>query len=198
MEHAARRAGLGGLPGLTGDLSGKQHRAAQPEISALFDDFETGRVSIDDYFARGESLLGAPANDLQHVMDAVVIEAYPGVEALLTELRQTGVKSATLSNTNARHWQLFTDPLHPSYLPLHLIDVPLGSQILGYAKPDEQAYRAVESRLDESGSSILFFDDLEENVEAAQRCGWQAELVPRMENPVPWLRRKLVAYGVLA
>ena len=108
------------------------------------------------------------------------------------------VKTACLSNTNARHWELITDPANPSYLPVEALDHPWGSQHLGLAKPDPAIYRKVEELAGVAPQHILFFDDIPENIDAAAACGWQAELVSRdTDNPIPAVTATLKAYGVL-
>lgn len=108
------------------------------------------------------------------------------------------IKTACLSNTNARHWQLFSDRDHPAYLPLEQFDYPLASQIIGRAKPDPDLYRFVEEGTGIAPPQILFFDDLPENVAAAAARGWQTQLIPRdLDNPVPTLIRHLKHYGIL-
>lgn len=197
-DHAAERAGCPDLVGLTGDLSTKAARGSGHALAGLFDDFETGRVSTDDFLQRAANLTALPADAIRRTLDAVLIETFPGVAALLERLADRPVKTACLSNTNARHWDLFTDPGHPAYLPLDRLDFPWGSQSLGLAKPDPAIYERVEQIAGVAPGNILFFDDIPENIAAAKARGWHAELVSRdADNPVPAVAEALRAYGVL-
>jgi HAD superfamily hydrolase (TIGR01509 family) len=197
-DQAARRAGCPELVGLTGDLSTKAARGEHHPLADLFDRFETGRVETDAFFTEAQTLTGLPAERLRRTMDAVLVEAYPGAAELLHRLAPLPVRTACLSNTNARHWALFTDPHHPSYLPLDMLDLPWGSQHLGLAKPDPAIYAHVESAANAKPESILFFDDIPENIDAAKQCGWHAERVSReTDNPIPAVTATLRAYGVL-
>jgi putative hydrolase of the HAD superfamily len=76
----------------------------------------------------------------------------------------------------------------------------LKSQILsfevGFRKPAPEIYHAAEDLLDMSGSSILFLDDLQENVEAALRCGWQAFQIDPHESIPDQVRLALLTQGV--
>ena len=45
------------------------------------------------------------------------------------------------------------------------------------SKPGEEIYRAFEKLTGFRAGEILFFDDLPENLETAQRLGWRTELV---------------------
>jgi len=198
-DHAARLAGLPNLTGLIGDLSTKVARGdGNDELTKLFDDFETGRVTVVEFFATAAKFAKARPDEVRRVTEAVLIETFPGAIALLDRLSMTPVKVGCLSNTNAHHWQIFSDRAHPAYLPIELFDVPLGSQILGLAKPDPAIYQYVEDGTEIAPRNILFFDDLEENIDAAASRGWHAQLVSRdTDNPIPAVTAKLAAYGVL-
>ncbi len=198
-DHAARLAGLPNLTGLTGDLSTKVARGdGNDELTKLFDDFETGRVTVVGFFATAAKLAGVRPDEVRRVTEAVLIETFPGAIALLDRLAMLPVKVGCLSNTNAHHWQMFSDRAHPAYLPIELFDVPLGSQILGLAKPDPAIYQYVEDGTGINVRNILFFDDLQENIDAAAARGWHAELVSRdTDNPIPAVTATLAAYGVL-
>ena len=55
-------------------------------------------------------------------------------------------------------------------------DRRFASQILGCAKPKSIVYEKVEKLLGVPPRAILFFDDRQDNVEAASRLGWNARL----------------------
>jgi len=197
-DHAAQLAGLPELAGLTGDLSTKSTRGSDNPLAELLDQFETGRVNVVAFFASAAKLAKVRASEVQKVMDAVLIETFPGAVALLDRLAMLPVKTACLSNTNARHWLLINDREHPAYLPVELFDYPLVSQIVGHAKPSPAIYQYVEDGTAFAPESILFFDDLPENIDAAKRRGWHAELVRRdTDNPISAVTATLTAYGVL-
>ncbi|MEM7625963.1 MAG: HAD-IA family hydrolase [Planctomycetota bacterium] len=199
FDHACARADRPALSGFSGDLSVHARRNSDPEAADLFNGFETGTIAVDDYAARAAAITGASPEDIIAILDACLIETYPGTVEMLDRLADLPTKTACLSNTNARHWQLITDPANPSYLPLERLDYPWGSQILGLAKPNPAIYRRVEELTDTPPDRILFFDDISENIDAARACGWHAELVARdTDNPIPAVTAKLEAYGVLA
>ena len=197
-DHAARLAGLPQLAGLTGDLSTRAARGSGQPLADVFDRFETGRISVVEFLAHVARATRLRAPEIQRVLDAVLIETYPGAVALLDRLAELPVKTACLSNTNARHWQLFNDRDHPAYLPLELLDYPLASQIIGRAKPDPEIYQYVEEGTHIDPARILFFDDLEENLHAAAARGWQVRLISRdLDNPIPTLIQHLQNHGIL-
>lgn len=90
----------------------------------------------------------------------------------LLAVLQTRAKVGCLSNTNSIHW----DYMLGSYPFMRHFDRRFASQIIGHAKPSAQIYRKVVELLDVKPEQILFFDDKQENVDAAARLGWQARL----------------------
>ena len=53
---------------------------------------------------------------------------------------------------------------------------------LGVAKPHQDFYRLVARELGHACDELLFFDDLEANVEAARTAGWVAERFTTVER----------------
>ena len=53
---------------------------------------------------------------------------------------------------------------------------------MGVQKPDEAYYRYIETQLQLSGESILFWDDRLQNVNAAKARGWKAEVYADYEQ----------------
>ncbi len=51
------------------------------------------------------------------------------------------------------------------------------SHELGYRKPEREAFKIVSKAIAESPESIVFFDDLRENIEGALLVGFQGVLV---------------------
>lgn len=62
----------------------------------------------------------------------------------------------------------------------HLVENTINSAVLGYAKPDPQAYRAAHAMIEQTlghpvpARTVGFADDRLANVEAAAEFGWQA------------------------
>lgn len=111
--------------------------------------------------------------------DAVVVDAFnaelgdtiSSTAEVLPGLRKRA-QVGCLSNTNSIHW----DKLLRDYEWMGHFDRRFASQILGCAKPKAEIYEKVQALLGARGRSILFFDDRQENVEAAARLGWNARL----------------------
>jgi len=110
----------------------------------------------------------------QQVVDAFNAELGPTIDttaAILPILRKK-TQVGCLSNTNSIHW----DRLLSHYDFMNHFDRRFASQILGCAKPKSIIYEKVEKLLAAEPRAILFFDDRQDNVEAAARLGWNARL----------------------
>ena len=130
------------------------------------------------------------------VFNAWIRHCFDGVDALLDDLHAAGCATACLSNTNARHWQIMFDRGGAGFEPLARLQHRFGSHEIGARKPEAETYNAVEQGTGLSGGAILFFDDLAENIAAARRHGWRAELVEDRVDPVSQMRGFLASHGV--
>ncbi len=196
LEDAAARAGLQGVAGFTGDLSAHTRRGGNAEVGRLLSAYERGNVSTTDYAQGIAAQVGAQQADVAAIHDAVLIRAYDGLAGFYDRLDATACRTACLSNTNAAHWKRIADPGDPAFLDPDRLDFRFASHQIRQAKPDAQAYAYVESATGVRAQSILFFDDLAENVAAGAARGWNTQLVPRMDNPLPWLTQQLETAGV--
>ena len=103
------------------------------------------------------------------------------------------VRTACLSNTNRAHWTLMQRGAFPAFQALQIRHA---SHILGVAKPSPAIYRAFEERTGRSGAEILFFDDREDNVDAARAAGWLAVVVNTLAGPAAEIARHLDRLGL--
>lgn len=168
--------------------------------SGLSDAYQAGRMSSEAYFAGISDAtdgLYSPA-DVECVHRAWVMEDYPGVCALIERLNGAGVRTACLSNINAAHWQGVMDgvgaPASPACRAIreHLLSFELGA-----VKPDEGIYRLAERALGVGPERLVFFDDLEPNVLAAQRAGWTSERIDHAGDTSAQVSAHLERLGLL-
>jgi len=97
---------------------------------------------------------------------------------MIAQLRDT-YNVAMLSNINELHEQVIhrrvekemgIADFHQQYF-----DRVFYSHLIGYRKPDPECYAYVQQELGiEDGQSILFIDDMEQNIVAAKAAGWNA------------------------
>lgn len=105
------------------------------------------------------------------VVDRRVVEA-------ITKLRQGGLLCclATIQEANRAHYMRTEMRLG------EVFDRLFFSSELGCQKPDLKYYFTVQQQLQLEPHELLFWDDDAKNVEAAARCGWQAELYTTFED----------------
>ncbi|MFN7020332.1 MAG: HAD family hydrolase [Phycisphaerales bacterium] len=162
-----------------------------------------GEISSPDFFARVAESTGGlyTPDEVRRIHDAWLIDEYPGVLDLLNDLRSAGLATGVLSNTNHAHWVRLTPPGlggTGEFAAAGMVDHPHASHLLGLLKPGEQIYREFERRVgyDGRGHEILFFDDLEENVAAAQSCGWRSEHIDHTGDTASQMRARLADHGL--
>lgn len=140
--------------------------------------YEIGLLSTAQFVdGLTRALGGAYTHDqVRAVHDAWLLGQYAGAEALIDELHALGLVTGVLSNTNAGHWHhLVTGPLAPVVYPaLQRVHHVHASHLLGLAKPDRAVYDAFARASGLPPASLVFFDDLPENVQGAQAAGWHA------------------------
>lgn len=143
-------------------------------------DFETGRIGPQEFAPRAVSELGldiSPADFLHDFRDWLA-GPYDGARDLVLQVRASGVRTASFSNSNAIHW-----PIMESHQDVaEVFDANFPSHVLGHCKPDVEAFHAVVAALDVPAEAILFLDDNLVNVEGARRAGLQAERVDGVEG----------------
>jgi putative hydrolase of the HAD superfamily len=176
------------------DASGRRY-----ELSARHG---VGAMSSDEFFRAMSAALGGAYSpeEVQRVHDAWLLGEYPGVHGLIDDLRDAGVATGVLSNTNHAHWVRLT-PRHmggtDEFPACGRVDHPHASHVLGLLKPDQAIYRAFERLSGATPEEIVFFDDLAENVAAAHACGWGGKQVDHTGDTAAQMRGHLRELGVL-
>ena len=160
--------------------------------------FEVADMSPADFCRAAAPVLGLEERDVVATWNAYTLGTYPGAAELLDQLKAAGMTTACLSNTNATHWRLMQDPARHSHFPFDRLTHAFASHLLRLRKPDDAIYTHVERATGVAGESIVFFDDIAENVEAGRRRGWHAYRIdPSPDNPLPQVRSRLRDHGVL-
>ena len=189
-QHACRLAGIN-LPVAAAGAK------PPPEADALIHDYDTGRIDLPTFAAKISAFSGLNADDVVRLQAHYLLGAYEGVPELLDDLARAGMRTACLSNTADQHWRMMQDRAGPHFLPLDRLDYRFASHLVGLRKPDERMYAHVERETGLSGGAIVFFDDVEENVQAARRRGWRGcRIDPMPDDPLPQARKFLTGLGV--
>ncbi|MEM9082154.1 MAG: HAD-IA family hydrolase [Planctomycetota bacterium] len=156
---------------------------------------QTGRLSCAEYYEAISAEFGGVYTpeeiELAHFL--WIIEDYAGIATVVEELNNTaGVRTACLSNTSDSHWKSMQGieriDHHAHAGPseaIACIQHKLVSHELGVMKPNERIYELAEEKLDVRPEQIVFFDDVQENVETAHARGWRARRInPEDETSV--------------
>ena len=176
----------------TPEESAARHGARQKLIAR----HEVNEITDREYFEGLASLSGDrySADDVARIHDCWLLGEFDGVASLIEEWnRRPGHRTACLSNTNARHWELLSlEALRPGEFPgFRAIQERHASQILRLRKPGAEIYQACARELGAAGGEIVFFDDRPENVVAARAVGWQAHEIRHDGDPAAQIRAVL-------
>ena len=159
---------------------------------------DTGKIDLEEFARRVAPGRKITPQEVIRAYDAFLLEPYPGAIQLIDELNAAGVKTACLSNTSHGHWNQICDRSHPAHFPLDRLTWQFASQLVGAVKPTDAIFEHVDRTTGFAKRQILFFDDLEENVAAAARRGWDAQLIRLDSDPIAQARAALRDRGVLS
>ncbi len=168
---------------------------------ALVDRYQRGQLQCDDYFAgMAEAVEGLyDPSEIRRIHDAWTLQEYDGIAELVEQLAQVrDLVTACLSNTNHAHWVRLNGEREPlEYPSVSKLTHRLASHQLGLAKPDAEIYQRACEHFACAPSDILFFDDLQENVNAAREQGWNAELIDHTGDTAAQMRSHLARHGIV-
>ncbi|MDB5357819.1 MAG: HAD-superfamily hydrolase, subfamily variant 3 [Phycisphaerales bacterium] len=190
-QHACRVAGL---PVVEGELSAE----GQARLHALVCRAEVGALGMDGFAREVAPVLGITPVQLRALSDAYLLGAHEGAIEVVDELSTAGMPTACLTNTNDNHWRLMSDRSAPAYFPLGRLTHQFASHLLRLRKPEEAIYAHVERATATPPHAILFFDDIEENVAAARKRGWDARRIdPALDDPISQVRDALREHRIV-
>ena len=167
---------------------GWEHLASDAPRLDLIERYQVGEIDCQTYYGAMSDLSAGrySPEEIEAIHRVWVIEPYAGLDALLDEIESAGLATACLSNTNASHWRWLEN-----VAPFIRLQHRHASHLLGAHKPDERIYRAFEREVRRDGRSIVLFDDLAENVEAARRLGWHAHRIDPTGDTAAQIRSHL-------
>jgi HAD superfamily hydrolase (TIGR01509 family) len=141
---------------------------------------ECGVLDHAGYFAHLRAVLGVQLGDEAMLAgwNAALGDPLPGAEPLLRRLAQEFPLYA-FTNTNPAHLGHLTPRYRQLLSPFRKV---FTSCELGARKPEPQAFARLAAAIGVAPETLLFFDDLEENVAGARAAGLQAFRVTRAEQ----------------
>lgn len=124
---------------------------ATDELVMKFPEYET---QIRAYYPRWEEMIGGD---------------FPGTVDVLRELKEDGYPLAALSN-----WSSETFPrIKDQYDFLNWFSPLVISGYIGYKKPDPEPFQILLHELGLEAGDCVFIDDMEDNIQEAQRQGFE-------------------------
>ena len=138
--------------------------------SDLVFNFEKGLCSAHEFINRFQRDLNINASndEIKDYFTQWPIGIFPGVQDLLKTLRPH-YTLAILSNTNELHWPRITG----EFGILDFFTFAFASHQLKMAKPETSIFKHVIAEMKTAPDKILFLDDKQENIKAAQDLGIQ-------------------------
>jgi putative hydrolase of the HAD superfamily len=142
---------------------------ARYSADAFYERHEVGAINAAGYFDSLRRSLRIDISDAQFLegWNAIFVGEMPGIAALLARAARR-LPLYAFSNTNAAHVAHFSAPF--AEVLGHFKELFLSSSI-GLRKPNADAYDHVVARIGVPAHRIVFFDDLEENIEGARSRG---------------------------
>ncbi len=146
--------------------------ASRFRIDRAYQDFECGRLTASDYYAALRRMLGIdlPDDVMREGWNTIIKGEKPGIRDCLGRLSRR-YPLYILTNTNPEHEIVWRDTHRDLLGYFEKIFV---SSRMGFRKPDAEVYRQAARSIGQPCEHVLFFDDAEENVSGARRCGMQA------------------------
>ncbi len=156
----------------------KHELTAQFFPSQFHKDYEKGIISSDEFRNEVRLLYGEDWTNAQidHVWNSL-LRTIPQERIDLVRRLKSEYGTGILSNTNAIHIEKMVEILQDQNgesSVSSLCQSVFLSHEMGLAKPDIAIYEAVLNEIKIPGKNVLFFDDLEANVEGAKKAGMQS------------------------
>jgi glucose-1-phosphatase len=155
--------------------------------------FTCGEISEPEFFHQMAETTGRlyTPDEIERIHHAWLGDEYDGIAGILERLiAAEQVDTGILSNTNTLHWTRLMEN-GGGYVAPRLPRHRHASHLLGMAKPSEDIYHEFAARSGYRPGEILFFDDLPDNIAAAQAAGWQTVLIDHKGDPAAQVRAEL-------
>lgn len=159
-----------------------------PEISHLAIEYESGRMTSQQFFRDFSALAGIAVTEEEFITSYTSI--FTPIDGTLRTIRRLKdrYRLGLLSNTNEWHFvhSIRTIEVFP------LFDAVTLSYEVGAMKPAAVIYEDMLKKIRVPADACVYFDDIQENVDAGSRAGMQARLFTTAEA----MQADLAALGV--
>ncbi len=145
-------------------------------LTSVYQDYEAGYLNECQFRAEVCSRFGISLKPelFDYAWNALLLDFNPTAIELIKHLRQN-FPVYLLSNTNKIHFEECNRRLHQEFNETFesLFTGLFLSYRIGYRKPSERIFQHVVSQTRCKPHEILFIDDLEENIQAANQMGFK-------------------------
>lgn len=151
---------------------------SQSRQTKLFDRFETGKISPEEFIDELRGLAQIQADDEQviNAWNAMLLDL-PKSRLKLIESLKNDYRVLLFSNTNAIHYKAFQklvrEEYHPEGLSPFFHKVYFSHEV-GLRKPNTAAFEYVLNENQLQAEETIFIDDSEQHIEGAQKTGIRA------------------------
>ncbi len=158
------------FPRLLGIERSQVNHVDKQAIERIAKEYEIGRIGTEEFFGMMDDIFKGKytREKLEKAWNGIVVEENSEIIPIVDAI-QARYQTAILSNTNPAHFQESCDT---AAIVKNFSELYLSFQI-GVAKPNPAVYQYVIRDLSADPSSLLFVDDLAENVAAAMKCGME-------------------------
>jgi len=171
---------------------GLERLDAYHRVKDLFDAFEEGRLTEEEYWSQVAVRFEASLSKKEawRLLPYAEVKMIPGVKELVFELKQKGIRIGMISNTS-REWSAH---IQSKVLPSAWFDPIILSFEVQKKKPHPSVFEAAAKAVGNPPvSELLFIDDMKKNTDAAEALGWDSALVTNPEE----LREALKQRGLM-
>ncbi len=171
-----------------------EHFFTQAAQTKLFDRFDTGDISPDEFRQQLRNISGIHLTDQQidHAWNAMLLDLPPNRIKLLEEVRKN-YRTFLLSNTNAIHYPVYMQYMKETY-GVESLEALFEKQYLsfelGMRKPNRNIFERVIQENNLSPEKTLFIDDSKQHVHGARQTGLQALWLNVEKNTIASLFNK--------
>ena len=132
---------------------------------------ECGEIAAAEYYDHLASVLKLEADHahIAHGWNSIYAGEITETTAMLRAMRNR-LPCYAFTNTNAAHMATWSS-MFPALV--NLFDRVFASHVMGIRKPEREAFDHISEAVGVAAKSIVFFDDLLENVQAASAAGFQ-------------------------
>ncbi len=149
------------------------------DISEILESYQQGKISSLEFLSliKAELPPQATTSQIINAWNAMLLDFPAENIALLRELKQTHLL-LLLSNTNDLHAKFFETKANEQGFELSsLFDAVYYSHELEMSKPNTDIYTYIHEKEQLENKTVLFLDDLAENLEFPQKIGWETQLI---------------------